>query len=336
MTEQAGSLGRVAIVGAGAMGSSLAAVAARVAPVVMVVRNPARAAQIFDRGVVVRGKIHADARPLLVKRVEDLPAIGGIGAVFIATKTTAIASVCHDLAPVLPSLGADGAPVSLISYQNGIDPGREIMRLLGYDRVMRMVLNYGAVLDDQTGEVHVGMHEPPHAVGCVTPDLVPECESLAARLTEADFPTRYEPDIETPVWLKAILNASMSPVAALIDSTIREVLDSPARAVVARLLDESIAVARAEGIAVPEGFTDRAWSIFQNGADHVPSMVEDIRRGRESEVGQLNRQIVGHARTLGVPVPTHETVDALIEAFDWRLYHARASARRHWTEEAAR
>jgi len=336
MRNDGNDLGRIAVVGAGAMGSSLAAIAARMAPVVMVVRNTARAAQIFDRGVIVRGKVQADDRPLLVKSVEDLPLIGNVGVIFIATKTTAIPAVCADLAPVIPRLGAGGHRVRLVSYQNGIDPGREIMRLLGYDRVMRMVLNYGAVLDERTGDVEVSMHDPPHAIGCVTPDLVPECQRLAARLTEADFPTEYEPEIEKPVWLKAILNASMSPVAALIDSTIREVLDSPARSVVARLLEESIAVARAEGIAVPDGFAERAWEIFENGADHVPSMVEDIRRGRQSEVGQLNRQIVAHAAAIGVPVPTHETIDTLIEAFDWRLYHARASARRHWSEEAAR
>lgn len=336
MSDTTAQLGRVGVIGAGAMGSSIAAIIARVAPVVMVVRNPARAAQIFDRGLVVEGRIVAEAQPLIVKRVEDLASLGDVGVVFIATKTTAIPGVCADLKPVLAALGVGGRRVRLVSYQNGIDPGREIMRLLGFDRVLRMVLKYGAVLDDRTGVVEVSMHDPPHCVGCVSPDIVPDCERLAEKLTEADFPTRYEPDIERQVWLKAILNSSMSPVAALVDSTIREVLDSPAVGVVRRLLDESIAVAQAAGVTVPDAFQTRAFEVFELGAEHVPSMVEDIRRGRVSEVGQLNRQIVTHAKTLGVPVPTHETIDALIEAFDWRIYHARADSGRHWSEEAAR
>ncbi len=336
MPDGSAQLGRIGVIGAGAMGSSLAAVAARVAPVVMVVRNPARAAQIFDRGVIVEGMLNAAARPLIVRDIADLAEIGSVGVIFIATKTTAIPQVCADLAPVLPRLGVGGHRVRLVSYQNGVDPGREIMRLLSFDRVIRMVLNYGAVLDDRTGVVEVSMHEPPHAVGCVAPDLVEDCRRLADLFTRADFPTEHVPDIETPVWRKAILNASMSPVAALVDSTIGGVLESPAAAVARRLLDESIAVARAEGIALPETFAADAWAIFERGASHVPSMVEDIRRGRISEVGQLNRQIVAHAAKLGVPVPTHETIDALIEAFDWRIYHARAAASRHWSEEAAR
>lgn len=336
MPDLAANLGRIGVIGAGSMGSSLAAIVARVAPVVMVVRNPARAAQIFERGVVVEGMIHADARPLIVRAVSDLAEIGSVGVVFIATKTTAIPDVCADLAPVLPKLGVGGHRVRLVSYQNGVDPGREIVRLLNFDRVIRMVLNYGAVLEERTGVVEVAMHDPPHSVGCVAPDLVDDCRRLAELFTRAEFPTEYVPDIETPVWRKAILNASMSPVAALVDSTIGGVLESPAATVARRLLDESIAVARAEGIALPDTFADDAWTIYERGASHVPSMVEDIRRGRPSEVGQLNRQIVEHAKKLGVPVPTHETIDALIEAFDWRIYHNRAAAGRHWSEEAAR
>lgn len=312
---------RIGVIGAGAMGSSLAVVASRIAPIVMVVRNPRRAAQIFERGVEADGVLEGSARPLVVRSVSDLPAIGGVGMLFIATKTTAIPDVCADLAPILDQIGEDDRGVRLISYQNGIDPGREIMRLLKTSCVLRMVLRYGAVLDDETGVVHVSMYDPPHFVGCLDEELVPDCENLARSLTEANFHTEYTAQIERVVWAKAILNASMSPVAALIDSPIGDVIDSPAHTVVQHLLREGVAVARAEGIDLETDFEDKAIKGYLRGAEHVPSMVEDIRRGRPSEVGQLNRQIIAHARNLGVDVPTHETIDSLIEAFDWRVYH---------------
>jgi len=312
---------RIGVVGAGAMGSSLAAIASRVAPTVMVVRNPRRAAQIFERGLVVQGLIEAQARPIVVRSVADLPAVGGVDHLFIATKTTAIPQVCADLKPVLGAIAAHDHPARIISYQNGIEPGREIMQLLNTPHVLRMVLHYGAVLDDETGVVAVHMHEPPHCVGCLDEEHVGDCETLASMLTQAGFPTKHEPNIEARVWAKAILNAAMSPVCALVNSTIGEVLDSPARLVVERLLDEAVEAARLEGITLGEDFKERAMGVFERGRAHLPSMVEDIRRGRESEVGQLNRQIVLHARTLGARVPTHEVIDALIETFDWRIYH---------------
>lgn len=314
-------LRRVGIIGAGAMGSSLAIVASRFATVVMVVRNPQRAAQIFDRGVECEGLIEGRANPLVVRSVADLEAVGGVGVVFIATKTTAIPSVCADIAPVLDRIGEGDAPVRIVSYQNGVEPGREIMSLLPGAAVLRMVLNYGATMDRRTGMVQVAMHAPPHAIGCLDRGLVPYARSLAARLSGAEFPTVYDEQIETRVWEKAILNAAMSPVAALVNSTIGEVLRSPSRRVVNHLLCEAVAVARAEGIDLPGDFEATAWKIYEAGEAHLPSMVHDIREGRESEVGQLNRQILDHARRHAVPTPTHDAVDALIETFDWRVYH---------------
>jgi len=313
-------LRRVGVLGAGAMGSSLAVVAARFATVVMVVRNPQRAAQIFERGVETKGRIAGAARPIVVRSVADLEAVGGVGTLFIATKTTAIPSVCADIDPVLDRISEGSRPVRVVSYQNGVEPGRQIMRLLPDAGVLRMVLNYGGTMDRETGLVHVGMHDPPHSVGCLDPELVPDCEALAERLTRADFPTVYDEHIERRVWEKAILNAAMSPVAALVDSTIGEVIRSPSRTVVEHLLRECIEVAAAEGITLCDEFEHIAWEMFEAGGEHLPSMVNDIREGRESEVGQLNRQIIEHARSKGVAVPTHETIDALIETFDWRVY----------------
>ncbi|MCA9307762.1 MAG: hypothetical protein KDA16_14630, partial [Phycisphaerales bacterium] len=102
---------------------------------------------------------------------------------------------------------------------------------------------------------------------------------------------------------------------------IGEVLDSPSRVIVDKLMREGMAVATAEGIALPEGYASGVTRLLDRARGHVPSMVEDIRSGRESEIGQLNRQIIDHGRRAGVPTPTHDTIDALIETFDWKVYH---------------
>jgi len=312
---------RIGVIGAGAMGSSLAAIASRVAPTVMVVRNPQRAAQIFDRGIAIHGQIEASARPIIVRSVADLPEVGGVDYLFVATKTTAIPALCADLKPVLPALAAHDRQVRVVSYQNGIEPATQMIELLDTALVLRMVLHYGGVLDPETGVVDVHMHEPPHYVGCLDTALAPDCEMLASLLTMAEFPTNYEPNIETRVWAKAILNAAMSPVAALVNATIGDVLDSPGKLVVDRLLSEGVEAARLEGIDLGDDFLPRAMEVLERGRRHIPSMVEDIRRGRESEVGQLNHQIVAHAHRLGGSAPTHEAIVALIETFDWRIYH---------------
>lgn len=319
-TPQSGA-GWRAVIGAGAVGSTLAACLGLSAPVLLVVRRPDRAARLFARGAVVRGVISASSRPIIVPRIADLAAFGAIDSVFLATKTTAIPTACDELAPLLRSQANQPEAPIIVSCQNGVEPGRLIMRLLETDRVLRMVLNFGAILDEQTGDAVARMVEPPSAIGCLNPALAPACRRIAEALSRGGLETIFDDDIERRVWEKAILNAAMSPIAALINGAIGEALDSPACVVVERLLSEAVAVARAERIDIAPEFVDHALQVYRQGAGHTPSMVEDIRRGRESEVGQLNRQIVEHARRVNVPAPTHEVIDALIEAFDWRVYH---------------
>lgn len=175
---------RLAVIGAGAMGTSLAAIAGTKAPVVMVCRNPERAAQIFRDGVRTVGEIERASRPIVVSRAEDLASIGGVSAIFVATKTTSIPQVAADLRPLLPRLADQDAGLFVVSYQNGIEPGRQMMEMLGDPRVLRMVLNIGASMDRASGVVNIKMQAPPHAIGTVRPEYAHVCSSIAKLLTE--------------------------------------------------------------------------------------------------------------------------------------------------------
>jgi len=313
----------IAVIGAGATGTALAALVGSIAPVVLVCRNPDDAALIRRRGVRVTGALRGESRPRVVPSITDLPAAGPLRAIFVATKTTAIPDVAAALRAAWPR--PDHAPM-VVSFQNGIDPGREMIRLLGTDRVLRMVLNFGVVLREP-GVAEATLVTPPSCIGYLNPDHRPACEDLAALLTAAGLATRFEPRLEDRIWAKAILNASMSPVAALVNGTVGEVLDSPSRLIVERLLHEAIATAKALHLDLGPDPAAAAWAALEAARPHTPSMVEDIRAGRESEVGQLNRQIIERAHALDIPVPTHETVNALIETFDWKIYARRSTPR---------
>jgi len=318
MTDQP----RIGIIGAGAMGSSLAAITSRFAPTAIVCKEPERAAQIFEHGVRCTGAFEANARPVIIRNASEFADIGGVQYVFIAVKTTSLQEVCEELAPLSESIRQPGhSEIKLISYQNGIDPGRAIMDMLGTTKVMRMVLRYGAMIRDDQGTVDIIMHDPPHFIGCLDEAVRPDCEYFAQHFTDVGFGTNYIPDIETPVWTKGIINAAINPVCALVNADIGEVFDSPSRELVVRMLEEGQAVAEAAGIDLGKDFRERALGLASKSTHHLPSMVYDIQQGRPSEVGQLNRQIVDRAHALGVDVPTHETIDALIATFDWRVYH---------------
>jgi 2-dehydropantoate 2-reductase len=313
---------RVAIIGSGAMGVSLAATLGTLLPVTIVVRNAAAAATIAEHGVSVSGLMRGDARPRVVRSITQLNEAGPFDTVFVATKTTAIDAVADELRPVLPALTGPLGPPFVISFQNGIEPGLTLSRRLSHARVLRMVLTYGAILSAPNAAA-VTLATPPHFIGGPDAALLPDATALAAHLTRCGLPTEPVASIEPAVWRKGIVNAATNPVAALTDSSVGEVLDSPARSIVAGLIDEGLGVAAAEGIDLGPGIAERMWAVLEAARPHTPSMVGDIRAGRPTEIGQLNRQIIRHAHRLGVPTPSHELIASLIDAFDWRVFRRR-------------
>jgi 2-dehydropantoate 2-reductase len=317
--DSAGTVpGRVAVIGAGAMGISLSALLGRRVPVTIVARDGVMRSMLGRSGTVVRGALAASSRPTVVDSIAALADGEAPDAIFVATKTTAIDRVAAALRSVFEAAESAATPF-VISFQNGIEPGRRLMERLEHPRVVRMVLNYGARLAGD-GAAEVAHHTPPNAVGGPDARHRPFCLRLATLLTECGLQTVAVDDIEPLVWTKGIINAAMNPVAALIDGTVGEVIDAPARTIVGRLLHEGICVAQAEGTALGPEPLARMWDVLEHARGHTPSMVEDIRAGRESEVGQLNRQIVAHGERAGVETPTHRMIAALIESFDWRIF----------------
>lgn len=310
-------LRRVAIIGAGEMGCSLAAIVAPHVDTVIVARNPRRAERVEAHGVELRGALEGAGRSSVVSSIRDLSDIHPIDLVFIATKTTAIRAVCSAMAPDLLQLPY------LVSYQNGIEPGREIIDTLGTSRVIRMVLHYGATLDDPAASsgplpVQVTFHSPPHFVGGEGARSQASAAALAQRLSSMGLHTHYAPDIDVEVWRKGLLNAATNPVAALTRAPLAELLSGPSRPLVERLLDEGLAVAAAAGIDLGADARGEAMADLQAGGARLPSMAEDVIAGRATEITQLNVQISDRGATLDLPTPTHDTIVELIRAIDER------------------
>lgn len=297
------------------MGTSLAALTSAHVPTVLVARNPKIADQVARHGIELDGALVAKGRPDVVGSVADLADIHPIDLVFIATKTTALPDVCRALRPHLAELPY------LVSYQNGIEPGRTIIELVGTPRVVRMVLQYGATIRDADPagplRVHVGLHAPPHVVGGEG-EAVAYARELAPLIDAMGLPMAFTDDIDGAAWRKGIANAAGNPVAALVQAPLGELLDSPGRSLIERLLDEGIAVARAAGIDLPASYRESVLAMMAGGRSHLPSMAHDVRAGRQTEVTQLNEQISRRGQELGIATPAQDTILDLVRVFDWR------------------
>jgi len=160
--------------------------------------------------------------------------------------------------------------------------------------------------------------------GTTTYDRAQEIEAL---LVESGLRARAFPDLRPAQWSKLIFNATVNTVAALTDlphvSAFAEV-DAPTDLglLVRDLMDEGKRVAAAAGVdlhedpwemnvhAVRRGETEAAAGAYA----HVPSMLDDVRSHRPTEVDFITGSLVREAERAGVPVPLHAAMYRLVKA----------------------
>ncbi len=312
---------RIAVVGAGAMGSVYAGLLADAGNDVWVVDTwQEHIAAIREHGLTVAGA--SGERTVWVGATTSPDEVGEVDLVVIATKAMDVREAARTAGPLL------GASTLVLPIQNGLGSVDAVAEevgpdALGNDRVVVGVAGGFGASVSAPGTVH---HEGMELVrlgerrGPVTARL----ERLADVWRAAGFTVRTYDDADVLVWEKLICNACFSGVCAVLDATIGEVMDDPqAWSVASRCAIEGYDAARGLGIALP--FDDpvehvRAFGRSIPGAR--PSVLLDLRAGRRTEIDVINGAIPRAACTVGLEAPVNAAVAALVQATESRRRQA--------------
>ena len=304
---------RVCIVGGGVIGSLYAAHIASVAEAWVLTRRPEHARALEDEGLRISGKHDFTARLRATVAAEELPEVD---LVILATKATQLEEAAAALAGRMP-----GATVMTI--QNGFG-AEEIVRRHGDWQIISAVTFMSGV---RRGDSHVEYELDtatwmgPYA-GTATPfERVQEIERL---LHESDLAAVAFPDLLPAQWSKLIFNATVNTVSALTDLGhvslfAREEEPTDLGHLVHALVDEGKQVAAAAGVALHEDpwemnvLAVKRGETQQSDYAHVPSMLEDVRAQRPTEVDFITGALVREAERLGVQVPLHTTMYRLVK-----------------------
>jgi 2-dehydropantoate 2-reductase len=220
---------------------------------------------------------------------------------------------------ILPELEKINRPgMRFISCQNGLDNEEFLAEAFDPDNVLRIVVNYAG---SQMGNanIHMSFFNPPNYIGAMTA----EGESLARRLAEmatgAQLETRFTTDVKRYEWEKTILNAALNPVCALTRKPMRDMMDLEFTGLLSEeLLREGVAVAKAAGIELDDGFLEFGIQYLKKAGYHRTSMHQDILRRAPTEIDWINNRIVEWGRTCGVETPYNFAITALIKGLEMK------------------
>ncbi len=304
---------KIAIVGAGAMGSVYAALMGDAGHEVWAIDPWAEhVAAIKANGLRVEGA--SGDRTVQVNATTEASEVGPCDLVIIATKAMHIEAAAASAGALI------GADTALLTIQNGLGSADRVADALAGTPVMIGVAGgFGASMKGPGHAHHNGMEliRLGNRDGTITPALT----AVAEVWEQAGFKVRTFDDIAQLVWEKLICNVCFSASTALTEWTISQVMaDADTWRMASGCASEAYAVARAKNITLD--FDDPVAYVRDFGSkipNAYSSLALDLMAGRASEIDAINGAIPPAGREVGIAAPYNETVSALVRAKEQRL-----------------
>lgn len=284
----------VAVVGAGAVGITLAAGLAEAGhPIVLCGGRP------LDRVTLVEG---GRARSYSVTWAASPDEVGTVPWVILATKSQHVDAIVPWL------VGISDADTCVVIAQNGVNHRARLPEELRANAAPALVYANAERTVPGVAVLRRATHRD-----LVLPD--DRAGRHAAELFADSWITvELEKDFRTAAWRKLLANAIANPITALTERRLEVLRDPAAAALGEDLLREAVTVARAEGAALTDDVVTQTLRFLQNFPQGgTTSMLQDRLAGRPFEYAALTGTVVELAALHGIPVPASRTVLALLE-----------------------
>ena len=300
---------RIAIVGAGAMGSVYAGLFAEAGYQISVVDLwQEHITAIGKTGLYLEGA-SGDRVIGGITAVHQIADLGSMDLYVIATKANGVGKAAAEIAKVMQ-------PDSLVlTIQNGLGAGDRIAQYMPTDNVLLGVAEgFGASIKGPGHIHHNAMRQI--RIGEMDGGMTDRLVWIESLWQTAGFKATAFADIHQLVWEKFICNVMCSAPSVAFDCTIGELFNDEDRRIVALgCMLEAYEIGLAKNIAF--SFDDAVAYGVKFAADmpHAsPSMRLDHLAGKRSEIDAINGMVPVLGREMGIKTPYNDTLVALVRA----------------------
>ncbi len=145
-------------------------------------------------------------------------------------------------------------------------------------------------------------------------------EDFSKAFNEAGIPTRTSTEVMKFVWGKIIYNSALNPLGAILEVPYGKLAaNSYTRSLMDNIIAEIFAVLAAHGQETlwPDADSYRKAfyeQMIPTTALHHASMLQDIQRGRKTEIDALNGAVLNLGEHYGVDIPVNKVIISLLKA----------------------
>ena len=318
---------RIAIYGAGSLGTILGAFISKAGvPIELINRNKAHVTALKEKGAQVVGTMNFN-QPVVAYTPNEMS--GTYDIIFLMTKQQHNAEVVKMLKGFLASDGV------LVTFQNGL-PEVQIAEVLGEERVLGCTVAWGATM--QSPGVCELTSEPDalsFSLGAISKQRSKHFAKVK-ELLEMMGTVDVEENFLGTRWSKLLINAAFSGMSAVLGCTFGEAAEpKDSRRIVQALIKECIDVCQVGGIRIEPvqgkdivkllNYTNalkRAFSFFiipiaiRKHAKLKASMLQDLEKGKLTEVDAINGAVSEYGRKVNFPTPVNDKVVEIIHRIE--------------------
>ena len=318
---------RAAIYGAGSLGTILGAFISRNGGRIdLINHNEKHIAALREHGARVIGTLDFTQK---VSALTDKEMSGVYDIIFLMTKQQNNAVTVNFLKDYLAEDGV------IVTLQNGL-PEPQIAEIVGEDRVLGCTVAWGATMQGPgVCELTSSPDSLTFSLGSAFKGKGNHFEEVKV-LLEKMGPVNVDENFIGTRWSKLLINAAFSGMSTVLGCTFGEAAGpKDSRRIVQRIIKECIDVCDASGIRIePVQGKDivklldyrnsfkKAVSFFiipiaiRKHALLKASMLQDIERGKKTEVDSINGAVCAQGRKVGVPTPCNDKVVEIIHLIE--------------------
>jgi 2-dehydropantoate 2-reductase len=318
---------RVAIYGAGSLGTILGAYITKGGQQIELInRNKAHVEALQSHGAKIVGTVDFTQAvtaytPAEMSETYDI--------IFLMTKQQYNAEVVQMLKPFLAEDGV------LVTFQNGL-PELQLAEVLGKERVLGCTVAWGATMQEAgVCELTSSPDALSFSLGAISEKRNKHFDEVKT-LLELMGTVEVEENFIGTRWSKLLINAAFSGMSAVLGCTFGEAAGPrDSRRIVQALIKECIDVCKAGGIRIEpvqgkdivklldyKNCVKRAFSYFiipiaiRKHAKLKASMLQDLEKGKLTEVDAINGAVSDYGRAVGCSTPMNDCVVDIIHRIE--------------------
>ncbi len=297
---------RIAVIGAGAMGSLFGARLGWGGNEVTLVNVWAEHVEAINRaGLYIEGLDGGET--FRIPALTDPSSLGVQDLVIIFVKSYQTALALKRAKNII------GPETIVLTLQNGVGNAETILETVEDVTVIAGITSHGATVMGPGRIRHAGAGET--VIGTVRGEIR-AAELVAAEFSRCGLETGIADDITGLLWGKLMINVGINALTAILGVVNGRLVESDSTLQLMRtLVEEAEAVARARGITLPyPDAYEKVKAVASATGSNRSSMLQDLDRGRRTEIDFINGAVVREGVAAGVPTPCNRFVTLLVKA----------------------